>query len=317
MNRSTRSLLPHLRPLFSHARTKTTIPTLLSALSSTKPLKDALKYPQPPPKEPTIFTYRDLHSHTLALASGLSELSYSPSDRILSLINPTTPEYAILLLAAAHLNLTLISLPLPADPANTSVQTIADTLDKHRPRALFIGKEFLPDSPHHDHDGIIASVHPLINALTPRVALDDTRGLLGFVPLTGRPFQSAQYPFLQHVIHTGEDNFRGTIAFKSLLVYSGNLAQTDQAPKTPLWVSAESGDRMSEEEILQKALDIANKMQFSSDHTAKNGKVVVKPRVSADAVSAVLAAVMKETLYVSPAEAEPSDVADFENALVF
>lgn len=81
-------------------------------------------------------------------------------------------------------------------------------------------------------------------------------------------------------------------------------------------MSTESGDKMSEEEILQKASDIARKMQFSSDHTAKNGRVVVKPQISADAVSAVLAAVMNETLCVSPADQNPSDVADFENALV-
>lgn len=318
MNRSLRSLVPRLRPLVTspQIRHHTTIPTLLSSLSATKPAKDAFKFSQPAPEKPSIFTYQELHKHTAALASGLEELSYSPSDRLLCLLNPSTPEYTILLLAASHLNLSVITLPLPTDPSKTSVKQLSEALHKYKPRALFVGKEFAPDTSQHEHDGILSAVHPLINAIAPHVVLSDAKGYTGFAPLTGRSFHSPHHPYLQHVVHTADDNFRACITFKSLLVYSGNVPNISASPDTPLWISVETGDQVSETALLQRAADLADEMHLSGDHSLKNGKLVVTPNVSRDAVAAVLAAVMKEALYVSPGEAEPANVALNENAVI-
>lgn len=320
MNRTTHNLPTLLRLLATYRSrplsTATTIPSLLTKLSTTKPLKDAVKFIRPLPEKPSIWTNRELLTHVSALTAGLHELNYTPSDQILTLLSPGSQEFSVLLLAAANLNLSVVALSPPPDPNQVSVDDISAALQKYRPRALFLGKEFAPVAAEHgDEDAIVATVNPLVNALLPGVALEDARGLNGLVPLTGRPFASSKYPFLQHVVQTSDTNVRGTITFKSLLVYSGETPPV-QKSDAPLLVLAEDGVAVSAEKVLKAAKSLGKRIGLNADHTAKSGKLVVTPAVSEKSIVAVVSALMHEALWVCPGEADSNTVSQSENALV-
>lgn len=278
-------------------------------------MKDAVKFTGPSLENSCVWTYHELSTHVSALSAGLSELSFTPTDVLLTLLQPHTQEYAVTLLAAAQIGLKVVALHPPADPGATSVQTLDDALSKYKPAMLILGKEFRPAGVHAEDDGIVAAVNSLVNALAPGVALDDARGLAGFVPLTGRGFASKEHPYLKHVVHTGHTNVRGTITFKSLLVYSGAVPKVPSS-ELPLLVDAATGAESSASKILKDAERMGKEMRLSKDHTAKEGKIVVTPKVSERNAAAIVAAVMHETLWVSPGTGDVKAVSEAENALI-
>lgn len=329
MNRAARRMLPSLLrtagaspsfrppsyPVSRSLATASSIAALLSSASASKPLKDAVKFTGPSVENPAVWTYHELSRHVSALSAGLSELALAPRHVLLTLLHPHTQEYAVTLLAAAQLGLKVVAIPPPADPAVTSVQSVNDALRKYQPAMLILGKDFSPAGTHPEHDGIVAAVNPLVNALAPGVALDDARGLDGFVPLTGRAFSSKEHPYLRHVVHTGDTNVRGTITFKSLLVYNG-MAPPVPSGELPLLVDAATDAESSTAKILKDAEAIGKEMRLSKDHTTKEGKIVVTPKVSERSAAAIVAAVMHETLWVSPGTGDVKAVSEAENALV-
>lgn len=292
-----------------------TIGQVLASASAAKPLKDAVKFARAPADKSTIWTYSDLNRHVNALATGLEEMQYAPSDKILVLLPVESPEYAVTLLAASKLGVSVIVCDPPADPMNVSIDTIADSLRKHQPRALFIGKEYSFSPPVQDDDGAVASVNPIANVLAPGAAIADSRGTAAFVPLTGKAFQSAEHPYLEHVVQTSDANLRGTITFKSLLVYSGKSPALGSG-NDPLFVSAATGETVSEAQILTEAEALGSKLGLSANHEEKSGKVVIKPAVSTSSAVAIVSAVMHESLWLSPTEDNVGLVSSEENALV-
>lgn len=298
-----------IRPVATAPHHSTTIHGLLAAATAANPLKDAVKFIAP--AKSTIWTYRELESHVSALATGLNHLGYS-NQTILALLPPSSPEYPILLLAAARVAANLIPIPPPADPASLDVHIIRDALGKHRPYALFVANEYYPTCDL-DDDGIVASVNPILHALDPEVALDDAAGRDGFVPLTGRPFRSRNFPFLKHVVHTGDTNMRASITFKSLLVYSGEPIDSSAA-EGPILTS--DGAQLTEKRLIQQAHKLGEQLGLSSDHTTKEGKLVIKPGLGQSTATALVAALMHESLWVSPGTQDSTDVSSTENALV-
>jgi len=154
-----------------------------------------------------------------------------------------------------------------------------------------------------------------VNAFAPEVALAESKGIAGFSPLSGKSFDSAEHPYLEHVVQTSDTNMRGTITFKSLLVYSGHSPELGSG-KEPLLVNAKTGAGASASEILTAAGSLGSKLGLSADHGAKSGKVVITPSVSATSAAAMVSAVMHESLWVSPGLEAASEVSSSENALV-
>lgn len=312
--RSARSLLASqpTRSLSYPVHRHATIGAVLSSASAANPLKDAVKFLGSNQQKPTIWTYRELATHVDALAAGLHEMSYSQGDAILALLSPDDPEYAVLVLAASKLGLSIVACPTPTDSSAVDITVVRDMLRKHRPRAFIIGKNYMPSHQASDDDGIIASVSPLLSAIAPSVARDDAKGIDGFVPLTGRPFVSQEYPYLKHVIHTGETNMRGTISFKSLLVYSGFSPASDARDATLL--TAPDGSSATHAAILKQAEDIGSRLSLGPDHSVEAGKLVVGPSLSHESVAAMVSAVMHEALLVSSGAKDPALVSKAEHA---
>eukprot|EP00171_Calliarthron_tuberculosum_P015471 IDg15471t1 len=90
---------------------------ILSSASRTQPLKDAVKF-YVEGADPTIWSYRDLDSNVSALSSGLQALGYGVGDKMLAWLPTGSPEYAALVLAAANVGATVVTIAPPADPNN-------------------------------------------------------------------------------------------------------------------------------------------------------------------------------------------------------
>lgn len=301
---------PLLHP--THTRALSTIPSLLSAASSAKPMKDAVKFASPPPSNPVVWTYSELDSHVAALSAGLSELSVSPKSVLLAVLHPHTPEYAVLLLACARLGATLVALPPPPGPL--PLPALHAALRNHRPELLFVGKEIPAPGPPAE-PGILSAVHPFAHAVAPRVALRDAGGLRGFSPLSGRAFDSPDHPYLRHIVTTSDENMRASVTFRSLLVYSGE-APLPPDHDLPLLTNAASGTTWSAAEIVEGAKRVGKDLGLGKDHREKNGRLVVTPGVTDTCASGVVAALMHESLWVSPGGEDVKVVSQAEGALV-
>ncbi|KAI0567155.1 AMP-binding enzyme [Gracilaria domingensis] len=293
------------------ASSPSTIGQLLYAASAANPLKDAVKFMGYGDAHATVWTYSQLLSHVSALSTGLSHLNYSPNDAIMTLLPPDSPEYSVLLLAASQIGASVIPLPVPANPQDVDIDELKAALNEHRPTALFIhsGYSVAEDA---DASRIFAASNPIVNALDPSISLNDAAGLLGFVPLTGRPFQSAQFPFLRHIVSTGDVNARGIITFRSLLVYSGE----SPAVATDAALLVTPAGKASQSELIGGAEQLCSSLKISSDHTAKEGKIVTNPDLTIKSATSLVATIMKHALWVTTAERDVKEVAATENALI-
>ncbi|PXF47516.1 hypothetical protein BWQ96_02660 [Gracilariopsis chorda] len=305
-----RALRPPLRSIATAAAAPS-IRDLLHSATADSPLKDAVKFMGYANENATVWTYSQLASHVSALSTGLSHLNYSQNDAILTLLPADSPEYTVLLLAASQLGISIIPLPTPADPQTVDVDALKAALNEHRPAALVIHSSCsVPE--HADSSRILAASNSVVNALDPSIALNDAAGLLGFVPLTGRPFYSAQFPFLRHIVSTDDVNARGTITLRSLLVYSGESPYT--ASEAPLLIT--SAGQASQSQLIADAEKLCTKMSISSDPLAKEGKLVTKPALSTTSATSLVASIMKHALWVTSADRDKTEVAASENALV-
>lgn len=306
------------RPPFRSAAATTTaaapppsIRHLLHAAAAASPLKDALKFMGYANENATVWTYAQLASHVSALSAGLSHLNYKQGDAILALLPPDSPEYTVLLLAASQLGISIIPFSTPPDPQNVDVQALRAALNEHRPVALFLHTTCsVPE--HADSSRILAASNSVVNALDPSIALNDAAGMLGFVPLTGRPFYSAQFPFLRHIVSTNDVNARGTITFRSLLVYSGESPYN--ASEQPLLITSEGN--ASQSQLIAHAEKLCEKLSISSDPLVKEGKLVTKPQLSTASATSLVASIMKQALWVTSADRDKKQVAAAENALL-
>ena len=282
---------------------------ILASASDAQPLKDAAKFYGASPDRTTIWTYRDLYSHVSALSSGLQDLGYSIGDKIVVWMPAGAPEYVATILAASNLGLTVITCQPPKDPNDVSVATAASAIEKHNAKALFFSHEYqvAGDGP---EDGIVASMHSVVNAIAPGMAVEDARGLSGFSPLTGKPCSSSRFPSLEHIVHTGNSHVRGAISFKSLLSYNNRFSESANAISSARILSAETNDSMSGEDLLEKADALGNKLQLTNDHNVKNGKVVIPPSAAPSSVAGIVAAVLYESMWISPGVTEKGEKLD-------
>lgn len=300
------------------------ISAILSSARKETPLKDAVKFVQPGTKS-KVWTFHELSSHVDALASGLCSLGYKSGDRIMSAIAPHHPEYAVLLLAAARAKLTLVTIPMSSsdDMEGTtppSIDMLGKAILELKPVALFVPHETpsgLSVKAHPD-DRIVASVNPILHALDGDIALRDAAGLSGYVSVTGRSFHSPRFPSLRHVVHTGADNVRAAISFRSLLVYDGaDVTSNDADVMVPLLVQHSDPDAgTTEADILKEAEDVGSRLSLSSDHGDKEGKLVVKPDLSKQAASGAIAALMRQSLWLCAHPQSIDEIVAEENAIV-
>lgn len=182
-----------------------------------------------------------------------------------------------------------------------------DSIQKHDPSMLVLSTDYSPSTD--ASRGIVAGAHPLIDAVAPGEGGEDSRGLLGMVKETGRSGQ-------RWIVQTGANSIRGTIVFKSLLVYSGQQVEASTGSGV-VWTNAHSGDGMTEKDLMEYADNVASKFGMTSDRSAKNGKVVVESRVAKDAAAAVVAAISNQTFCVMAAEGvSGKELAEEEQALL-
>lgn len=298
----------------------TSIASVLESAQSAVPLKDAVKFVRPDAKS-TVWTFRELATHVNALASGLHSLRYGHANRIVTVLPPHSPEYAVLLLAAAQLRITLIAFPFPEANQNFRVDDLKTAIHKHEPAALVLSHELSVDvgeDAAHD-DRIVIAVNPVLNALDPGLALRETAGLAGCVPITGRSFSSAMFPSLRHVVHTGDQNVRSAITFRSLLLYDGARIshKASAAPPAPLILRDDaSGSAFLEADVLKQAVELGARLNLSSNHQDRNGKLVVKSDLSKDSASAAVAALIHHSLWLSSHPQTVDQVSAEENAIV-
>lgn len=329
-----RSLLPTLRTALrtrmptvsrpiSHgwasraASTKaSSISSILASAREETPLKDAVKFVKPGAKS-RVWTFHELESHVNALARGLRGLGYSDGERILTVLEPHEPEYAVLLLAAARSHLTLIALPHSCN--DVPIDMVATALDEYKPKALFVPQDASGDiaAATGSDDRIVASVNPVLAALDEDVALRDAAGLGGFVSVTGRSFRSSRFPSLRHVVHTGADNVRAAITFRSLLVYGNSDISTGSSSDgttPPFFMEHKEAAGVTEADIVSDAKNIGSRLGLSPDHSNKTGKLVVKPDISKQAVSNAVAALMHQSLWLCVHPQSLEETAAVENA---
>lgn len=291
---------------------------ILSSASKAKPLKDAVKFYGESPENTLIWTYHELQTHVNALSSGLRALGYAPGDKIVLWIPPGSPEYATTVLAVANIGVTVVACEAPADPTSVSVSAVVDTLKEQKPKMIIFSHRYqVPgDGP---EAGIVASTHSVLNAIAPGVSINDAKGLSGFSPLTGKPFCSAEFPSLRHVVHTGDTHVRGAITFRSLLAYNGD---TGKAPprRTDVLMSAESGQSMSVTSAIDEAVAVGDRLRLTNDHASKNGRLIIPPSASPTSATGMIAALMYEALWISPSPdantQKLANVSSSENALI-
>ncbi|CAN8069671.1 unnamed protein product [Agarophyton chilense] len=295
----------------STSSTPASIGELLRAASTANPLKDAVKFMGFGDAKATVWTYSQLLSHVNALSTGLANLNFSPNDAIMTLLPPHSPEYAVLLLAASQIGASVVPLPIPPDPQNVDIAALKAALNEHRPAALFLHAS-CSVAENVDATRIFASSNPIVNALDPSISHNDAAGLLGFVPLTGRPFHSSEFPFLRHIVSTDDVNARGITTFRSLLVYSGESPAV--ATDGPLLVT--SAGNASQSQLIGNAQKLCSTLNISSDHTTKQGKIVTKPELGVKSATSLVATIMKHALWVASADHDVKEVAETENALV-
>lgn len=287
---------------------------ILSSAHRAQPLKDAVKF-YVDGADPTIWSYRDLDSNVSALSSGMQALGYGPGDKVVAWLPTGSPEYAVLILAAANVGATVVSVAPPEDPNNASVVAVSDAVRAHAPRMLLFAYEFGVAEAVAD-DGIVAATHPVLNAIAPGVSVADARGTSGFSPLSGKPFECESFPSLHHVVHTGDKNVRGSITFKSILAYNGAYAPVAASTKAVV-LSADDGKGISGVEAISEAAALGAKLELNNDHTSQKGKLIIAPSTAPSAATGMIAAVMHEALWISPGSSDKLDsVAENENAVV-
>lgn len=309
-----------------------TVAGILSSASKAQPLKDAVKFYDSDGGDPSIWSYQELASNVSALSSGLQALGYGPGSTIVSWLSSSSPEYATLVLASANVGATLVAVPPPTDPLKADVSVAASALRDGARMFVFdasfraIEKKTAPESPvdlfaplysTDEAKGVVAKRHSILDELAPGVSENDATGTRGFAEMSGLPFHSAEMPDLEHVVHTGSTHVRGALSFRSILAYNGKYTPVAPA-NAPLVRSATNGDTLPGASAIKLAEKMGAELGLGSDHTEKTGKIVVKPDNPAEVAKAMIAAVMYESLYISPNVAGEgiAQVAEREGALL-
>lgn len=312
--RSSSAFRGHFRSLATAA--PETIASVINAASRSSPLKDAVKFIRPDAKS-VVWTYRELNRHVDALASGFRHLRYSSGDKIVTALPSYAPEYAVLLLAAARIGLTLVPVSVPTSDKPFDIASLEDTLHQHHPKALVVSHELSVSSADNSvsDDRIAGVTNPILSALDPSLALRDSAGVAGFAPLGGRSGYSSHFPSIRHFVHTGDKNIRAAILFRSLFVYDGPPSADEKIGSLPYLASNQISDGVvTQIDVLKLAQDTSNKFSLNQDHSQQSGKVVIPPDHSKEAVSTAVAALMSQALWLSPHPESIAQIAKDENA---
>jgi AMP-binding enzyme len=310
------------------------VPAILAAARAANPVKDAIKFygvsttaaaiaaesdPLAPPGDGVaLWSYRDVDSHVNALVAGMTEAGFRSGDKILVFVPAGTPEYVSLVLAAADLGITVVALGAPANPKAVDVASVRAALERYEPSALFLWHGYKTVDA---EDSIFSDGrNSIVSALEPAASANDARGLAGFFRVTGRPFESSKFPSVKYIVHTGDTHIRGAIAFKSLLLYTDAPRKSRGGSDHVLLVEAGSGSEITQSDLLRGAKEVGARLELSSDPYSKNGKLVVRSDPTPAVATAVVSALMHETLVISPGmfnEPERSaSTAETENALL-
>lgn len=303
---------------------------ILSSAAATNPLKDAVKFYSADgtftgattpgaSEDPDIWTYFQLNANVDALTAGLQTLGYGKGDTILVWLPYTSPEYLTLVLAVANTGSTLMTIAPPADPNNVDMETVKAALEKAAPKMFIFDQSYQTTSDVSDVSDIsdkkISKVSSVLEKLVPEISTADSAGYSGFSPLSGRSFVSTKYPSISHVVHTDSAHIRGAITFKSILSYSGAQKPAVKSSKSSYIVASDTGNSSSTKEAISSAAAMGAAHNLSADQASKTGKIVVTPSHTPESATAIIAAIMHETLWIMPADAnQASEIAETENA---
>eukprot|EP00188_Purpureofilum_apyrenoidigerum_P000494 Plantae.Rhodophyta-Purpureofilum_apyrenoidigerum.ctg12142.p1 GENE.Plantae.Rhodophyta-Purpureofilum_apyrenoidigerum.ctg12142~~Plantae.Rhodophyta-Purpureofilum_apyrenoidigerum.ctg12142.p1 ORF type:complete len:340 (+),score=60.79 Plantae.Rhodophyta-Purpureofilum_apyrenoidigerum.ctg12142:830-1849(+) len=275
------------------------IADIVDHVAKAHPLKDAIKYLETSDEKLLLWSNSAMKRHVDALSSGLQETGISTGDRIAVWMPLGSVEYAVTNLAAAKVGATIVAIDPPKHPENVDLATVEGALQKYKPKALFVWEDYSTGS------GIQKGAASVIQALFPEAAEDSSLNAT-FTKLTGRKKRASQSaPFLEYVVHSGHNNIRGALTFKNLLVYDSMTYSptVDKVEgKSEVFIRASSGKSLTQADILKEAESIAKKLGLSGDHTSKSGRLVLHtdPEADGKVLGALLAAMMKETLFISP-----------------
>lgn len=307
----------------------TTVAGILSSASKAQPLKDAMKFYDSDGGDPSIWSYHELATNVSALSSGLQALGYGPGSTIVVWLSPSSAEYTTLVLASANVGATLVAVPPPKDPQNADV-TVAASAIRDGARMFVFDASYSAlktksdstinlEQPYSTEEakGVVAKGHSILDALMPGISENDSAGTRGFAEMSGVPFQSSELPNLEHVVHDGASHVRGALSFRSILAYNGKYKPTMPA-SGPLVQSAVSKESLPGASAIELAAKMGADLGLGSNHGEKSGKLVVKPDNPAQVAKAMIAAVMHESLYISPnVESDQiSQIAEREGAMV-
>lgn len=293
----------------------TLIQEVLSAAAADRPLKNAAKFCTPGPVGPAaarsiLWSTAELSGHASALAAGLVEAGFAPGDRLVTLLPPGAPEALVTALAAAAARLALVPVTPPAGGV-VNVGLVADAVRRSGAVGAVVWHGFAlgegADPAGADCDADASAEATVVRSLVgAAVARADAAGAAGWVRSTGRPLpRLADLPSLRMVIHTGPGSVRGAVAFRNLLVYDpapGPQLLGAAAADDPLLLPAASSAVVTNGEVVARGVAAAARLGLGGDHAEVAGKVVLPLAEAApgDALAVVVAALLRETLVVSP-----------------
>lgn len=294
-----------------------------------RPLKNAAKFYTPGPVGPAasrsvLWSTAELSSHATALAAGLTEAGFAPGDRLVTLLPPGSPEALVTALAAALTRLAVVRVDPPAGGV-VNVGLVADAVRRSGARGALVWHGFTlgegADPVGADTDADASPEATVVRSLLGAgVARADAVGAAGWVRSTGRPLpRLAGLPSLRMVIHTGPGSVRGAVAFRNLLVYNTTVWPATQreggasaaTADDPLLLPAASSAVVTNGEVVARGVAAAERLGLGGDHAEVAGKVVLPLDEAApgDALAVVVAALLRESLVVSPSYLPDADAA--------
>ncbi|KAJ8905417.1 hypothetical protein NDN08_001924 [Rhodosorus marinus] len=277
---------------------------IVDLAARTKPLKDAIKYLQTTNDQLLIWTNSDVKKHTDAFANGLLASGFSAGDKIAVWMPTGSIEYTVSILGAAKAGITLVTIDPPEDPTSADLGKVRGALETYKPKGLILWSEYGANDPEQDGiTGILSSLFP--DKPTER----SLRSM--FTKSTGIKLSvGSKYPSLEYVFHTGQQNIRGTLNFKNLLLYSSETPRSTANGEEDVLICASSGEKLSADALIASAKTLSRDLKLSSNQDEKEGKAVLRTTDVADGTVAkgLVAAMMSESLFISPSYKPVGDI---------
>eukprot|EP00184_Porphyridium_aerugineum_P007917 CAMPEP_0184692704 /NCGR_PEP_ID=MMETSP0313-20130426/1069_1 /TAXON_ID=2792 /ORGANISM="Porphyridium aerugineum, Strain SAG 1380-2" /LENGTH=355 /DNA_ID=CAMNT_0027150553 /DNA_START=93 /DNA_END=1160 /DNA_ORIENTATION=+ len=285
------------------------ISDIIEQAFSANAYKDAFKFLETSDNKFSIWTNKDMRTHTTAFANGLLELGYTKGDKIVTWLPFGSAEFVTIVLAASRIGAVVVPVNHSTSKSVVDLTQIVKALETSSPKAFIYWHDYQANFPEEFvYDAEEDGYDPLAEKLFPNIRADSA-GLKGLTRLTGIPFGSPRFPTLKHVVHTGLRNYRRVLRFRNMLVYNMSPyvldalkeAQTKVTPEDPLLVDTDGKLLASQKDLIQNASKLGVSMKLTSNQANGTGRLIVPTAApAASVISGLLSSLMYESLGVLP-----------------